>query len=171
MKKLVTASIGFLLLIASGASSATSFYQCLKTKPIKFDGTIAEAAQATGDLSTLVFALQEAGLVDALNGGGHFTVYAPVNDAFAALPPDVLNPILADKDLLAAVLLYHVAEGRKDPRRAFIPKQVTSLFGQTVFLNRNSNGPRVNNSNVECQGVKTSNGTVYLIDSVLLPQF
>ncbi|GAA5214452.1 fasciclin domain-containing protein [Corallincola platygyrae] len=171
MKKLVTATIGLIMLAVSGASFASSYYKCLKTKPVKFDGTIAEAAIATDSLSTLVFALQEAGLVDALNGGGNFTVYAPVNEAFGALPPEILNAVLADKDLLTAVLLYHVAEGKKDPRRAFIPKKVSTLFGQTVFLNRSGSTPRVNNSNVECQPVKTSNGTVYLIDSVLMPQF
>lgn len=151
------------------------FIQCLRTPKVRFNGTIVEAALATPELSTLAFAVQEAGLVDVLNGPGPFTVFAPLNTAFEAVPGDILSAILASNDLLTAVLTYHVSAGTgrwNDPRRAlFAPKERHTVQGQTVFFNRSSDGPQVNQSNVSCQGVKTDNGVVWLIDSVLLPQF
>ena len=152
-----------------------SYLQCLYTPKVRFHGTIVEAALATPELSTLAFAVQAAGLVDVLNGPGPFTVFAPVNDAFDAIPADILGAILADTDILTAVLTYHVSAGTgrwNDPRRAlFRPKERNTVVGQTVFFNRSNSGPQVNQSNVSCQGVKTDNGVVWLIDSVLLPQF
>lgn len=148
-----------------------TYLQCLRTPVAHFDGTIAEAALATPDLSTLVFALQQANLVDVFAGEGNFTVFAPTNAAFAAIPSDQLNALLANNDLLTAVLTYHVAVGHYDPRRAFNPFELETLQGQSVFLNRGPNGAQVNNSDVTCQGVRTKNGLVWIIDSVLLPQF
>ena len=152
-----------------------NFIQCLRTPKIRFHGTIVEAALATPELSTLAFAVQAAGLVDVLNSPGPFTVFAPTNDAFEAIPEPVLSAILADNDLLTGVLTYHVSLGTgrwKDPRRALLaPRERNTVQGQTVFFNRNNAGPQVNQSQVNCQGVKTDNGVVWFIDSVLLPQF
>ncbi len=162
---------------ASGVDRHTynSYLQCLRTPKIRFHGTIVDAALAVPELSTLAFAVQTAGLVDVLNSPGPFTVFAPTNDAFGAIPEPVLGAILADNDLLTAVLTYHVSLGTgrwKDPRRAlFAPRERNTVQGQTVFFNRNSAGPQVNQSGVACQGVKTDNGVVWFIDSVLLPQF
>lgn len=154
------------------AAGRSGFVTCLKTPAVQVDGTIVDAAVATPELSTLVFALQTAGLVDALQGEGPFTVYAPTNDAFDKIPGVILDPILADGNLLTAVLTYHVSPSEHlDPRRTFIPREISTLNGQTVFFNRGPDGPQVNQSNVNCQGVRTSNGDVWLIDSVLLPQF
>lgn len=147
------------------------YLQCLRTPAVHFDGTIAEAALATPDLSTLVFALGEAGLVDTFLGEGNFTVFAPTNEAFGKIPGPVLEAILADVDLLTTVLSYHVTLGHADPRRAYVPRAVNTLAGQNVFLGRSDGSPYINNSGVSCQSVRTSNGTVYVIDSVLLPQF
>merc|ERR1712032_1153802 len=72
---------------------------------------IAELAIATPQLSTLLAAVKAAGLVDTLAGAGPFTVFAPANDAFAKIPSDTLNGLLADKDALTAVLLRHVVPG------------------------------------------------------------
>ena len=157
-----------------GRSALRELIRCALTRPAHFDGTIAEAAAHTEALSTLSFALQQSGLEDALDGSGPLTVYAPTNDAFAALPPEVLDFLLANPTTeLASVLLLHVStgEGRyKDPRRVFSPREVKTLNGQTVFYNRGPDGPQVNQSNVACQPVRTSNGTVFIIDSVLKPQ-
>ena len=150
---------------------AAGFFNCFRTPLIDVHGTIVDAAVATPELSTLVFALGEADLVDALAGPGPFTVYAPTDEAFAAIPTDVLSAILADIDILTAVLTYHVTAGKADPRRSFRPKEISTLQGQTVFFNRGRNGPQVNQSDVSCQGVRTDNGIVWLIDSVLFPQF
>ncbi len=75
------------------------------------DDTAATAASNNPLLSTLVTAVAQADLVDTLNSDGPFTIFAPVNDAFAALPEDQLNAVLADKDLLTSVLTYHVIGG------------------------------------------------------------
>ena len=152
------------------------YVQCLRTDKIRFHGTIVEAALATPELSTLAFAVQAAGLVDVLSSPGPFTVFAPLNEAFAAVPEPVLSALLADQDLLTAVLTYHVSAGQGrflDPRRTlFVPRERNTVQGQTVFFNRGNDGePQVNQSAVSCQAVQTDNGTVWLIDSVLLPQF
>jgi uncharacterized surface protein with fasciclin (FAS1) repeats len=152
-----------------------NYYECYTTPAVEFPGTIVEAAIATPALATLVTAVLAANpaVAEALaNPDASLTVYAPTNDAFAAVP--ILDIVLADQDLLTSILLYHVTAGVKphyDPRwvnkNAF---EVDTLNGQTVFYNRNG-GPQINNSNVSCQAVKTTNGVVFVIDSVLLPQF
>lgn len=150
------------------ALSRSGYFSCLRTSPIQVEGTIVDAAVATPQLSTLVLALQKAGLVEALQGPGPFTVYAPTNDAFGKLPGAILDPILGDQDLLVAVLTYHVSSGEHlDPRRNLVPREVSTLNGQTVFFNRGSDAPQINQSNVSCQGVRTRNGEVWLI---VLPQ-
>jgi len=169
MKKLLVSLA--LLLTVSGTANAASFFGCLKTSPVHFDGSITEAAVATPDLSTLVFALQSAELDGVLNDPGDYTVYAPVNSAFAAIPGEILNAVLADTSVLSTVLLYHVSSGDKDPRRAWFPRKVSTLAGQDVFFNRDSREPNISNSVVQCTPVKTNNGTVYIIDKVLFPQF
>jgi len=73
--------------------------------------------------------------------------------------------------LAQGVLTYHVTPGQVDPRRTFIPYEVKTLQGQTVFFNRSKSGPQVNQSNINCQGVQTTNGLVWIIDSVLQPQY
>ncbi len=155
--------------------NGNAFAQCLRTQPVHFDGTIVDAALATPELSTLVFAVQAAGLVDALNGEGPLTVFAPTDDAFAAIPDEILNAIIADVDLLTAVLTYHVIDGagrRMDPRRAsFRARERNTLQGQSVFFNYSAGGPQINQSTADCTAVRTTNGVVWLIDSVLLPQF
>lgn len=152
----------------------SDYFACATTPPVKVEGTIVDAAVATPALSTLVGAVVGAGLVDTLNSPGPFTVFAPTNDAFANIPASILTPIVGDVDLLTAVLTYHVVAGANrhiDPRWVYRRAvEVETVQGQTLFFNRNG-GPQVNQSNVSCQPVHTSNGVVYVIDSVLLPQF
>lgn len=165
-----TLGAGLLLGATVADASAQGFKQCLKTQPVRFDGTIVEAALATPELSTLVDLVVAANLVDALNAPGNLTVFAPTNDAFAAIPEPVLGAIGSDVDVLTAVLTYHVTARPADPRRSVLPREVTTLQGQTLFLDYDR-APQVNQSTAACQGVRTDNGTVWLIDSVLLPQF
>jgi len=148
--------------------------KCLRTQPVHFDGTIVDAALATPALSTLVDVVVAAGLVDALSAPGNKTVFAPTNAAFAAVPAPVLSLLLADpQGLLTSVLTYHVSAGqKKDARRGFRRPSLETLNGQRVFLtHERESGPKVNNSNISCQAVVTNNGVVWVIDSVLLPQF
>ncbi len=158
----------------AGKFDYNRYVKCLKTPLLHFDGTIAEAAEVTPELSTLYGLVVHAGLADALSGPGPLTVYAPVDDAFKKVPASLVELLKGDPEgLLTKVLTYHVSAGTRDPRISFYPKETNTLQGQTVFLDyENNKGPQVNQSNVlSCQGVRASNGVVWLIDSVLLPQF
>lgn len=136
-----------------------------------FDGMaadpVATAASNNPALSTLVTAVKQAGLVDTLNSGGPYTVFAPVDDAFAKIPAEDLKAVLADKEKLTSILTYHV-----------LPEQVQmdELGGTYKTVNGaeltvSGDGPefKVGDATVVCAGIQTGNATVYLIDSVLMP--
>lgn len=133
---------------------------------------VATAASNNPLLSTLVAAVKAAGLVDTLNGGTGWTVFAPINDAFAALPAGTVETLLkpANKDKLAAVLTHHVIEGQISPDT--IGGEYTTVAGDKVTVTGNAtdgfvvNGKTVK-SNVVCGNVETGNATVYIIDTVL----
>ena len=156
---------------AQASTNFATYLKCRHTVLTEFPGTIVEAAVTTPELSTLVSLVGAAGLVDALNGAGPLTVFAPTNDAFGKVPAPLLGLIGGDKALLTQVLTYHVSAGTADPRRSLIPTQVKTLQGQTLYIGYDQDGASVNQSVAACKGVKTTNGTVWLIDSVLLPQF
>lgn len=152
------------------------FFDCAFTPAAHFPGTIAEAASKTPELSTLFNLVVAAGLGDVLSGPGPFTVFAPTNAAFDKIPGPVLGAIGGDLGLLSAVLTYHVVPGKRsknDPRRVFNRiSQVKTVQGQSLFFSRDKEGTEINQSNlVSCQPVRTTNGIVFLIDSVMLPQF
>lgn len=169
-RKLFAAVASGILLASGVAEAAPGYAKCGATRPAEFDGTIVDAAVATPELSTLVSLVTAADLVDALNGPGPLTVYAPTNAAFGKIPADVLGAIGADTKVLTSVLTYHVSAGLKDPRRPKTPREVPTLNGQSVFFDYDG-GPQINQSTASCKAVKTSNGIVWIIDSVLLPQF
>lgn len=133
---------------------------------------VATAASNNPLLSTLVTAVGAAGLVDTLNGGAGWTVFAPINDAFAALPDGTVESLLepANKDKLAAVLTHHVIEGEISPDS--LGGEYTTVAGDKISVTGNAtdgfvvNGKTVK-SNVVCGNVETGNATVYIIDTVL----
>jgi uncharacterized surface protein with fasciclin (FAS1) repeats len=131
---------------------------------------VATAASNTPELSTLVTAVQKADLVDTLNSAQDITVFAPVNDAFGALPKATLDKALGDPNgLLTTVLTYHVVQGQLAPDQ--LAGSHTTLQGGTLEVSGSGEDFKVNgNSSVVCGNVKTANGTVYLIDQVLLPK-
>ena len=162
---------------ASYGGYKSNFRDCARTSLVEFDGTITDAAIATPELSTLKDLVVLAGLAGALaDEDANYTVFAPLNSAFGALPDYLANGLTTPDNAgqypdLTQVLLYHVVPGKVDPRRVFYIRKAETLSGQDLFLNRSRLAPMVNQSIVDCQGVKTSNGTVWLIDSVLQPQF
>ena len=162
---------GLLAAPVAQATDWSGYIKCRHTQLTEFPGTIVDAAVATPELSTLVSLVQSANLVGPLAGKGPLTVFAPTNDAFAKVPAPLLNLIGSDINLLTSVLTYHVSAGTADPRRSLIPSQVKTLQGQTLYVGYDADGASVNQSNAVCKGVKTTNGTVWLINSVLLPQF
>ena len=127
--------------------------------------SIVEIAVATPELSTLVGALQAADLVDTLNGEGPFTVFAPTNDAFAALSE------IPSGDALTEVLLYHVASGKFTAEELIEGQTVTTIQGEEVTVALNDNGKVILNGSIEVlmADIQASNGIVHVINGVLLP--
>jgi uncharacterized surface protein with fasciclin (FAS1) repeats len=138
-----------------------------------FDGMVkdpvATAASNNPLLSTLVTAVGEAGLAGTLNDLPEATVFAPVNDAFAAIPEDQLNAILADKAMLTKILTHHVVAGKLDPT-AVVGEQQT-VNKDTLTVEGDESGMTVTDgvatANVICGNVPTANATVYIIDQVM----
>ena len=135
------------------------------------DDTAATAASNNPLLSTLVTAVVEADLVDTLNSDGPFTIFAPVNDAFAAIPEDQLNAILADKDLLTSILTYHVIGGESLSSAELIELgSATTVNGSELAFTADGDALSVNgNATSLCMDVPTANATVHIIDTVLVP--
>ena len=136
--------------------------------------TIVRVAAANPDFSTLVTAVKRAGLVGALKGKGPYTVFAPTNEAFAKIPADQLNALLADKAKLTAVLTYHVLKGRVPSSSLKATQMVPTLEGGTTTINV-ANGKATisdgqgNVSNIVKTDIKAKNGVIHVIDTVLLP--
>ena len=132
-------------------------------------GTIVEVASANPDFSTLVAAVSAAGLVETLSGEGPFTVFAPTNEAFAALPPGVLDALLLpeNKDALVKILTYHVVPGTV-LAADITDGDVATVEGQNVTLST-ANGVTVNGATVITADVLADNGVIHVIDAVLVP--
>ncbi len=136
---------------------------------------IVATAIAAGSFNTLVAAVQAAGLVETLQGPGPFTVWAPTDEAFAALPEGTVENLLKpeNKDQLTAVLLYHVVPGnsRADQIQAWSKQgtTVTTVQGSTIEAVSSDAGITVNGANVVKADVVASNGVIHVIDTVLLP--
>jgi uncharacterized surface protein with fasciclin (FAS1) repeats len=130
---------------------------------------VATAASNNPVLSTLVTAVKAAGLVDTLNSAPAVTVFAPTNDAFAKIPADTLNKVLADKETLTTILTNHVVAGKIAPDK--IAGDHKTLAGTTLTVKGSGEMFTVGkeNANVVCGNVTTANATVYIVDSVLMP--
>jgi len=132
------------------------------------DDTAATAASNNPLLSTLVTAVTEAGLVDTLNSDGPFTIFAPTNDAFAAIPAADLEAVLADKELLTSILTYHVVAGESlDAAALGSAGSAETVNG--AMLEFGADGTTVNGVDVLCSNVVTANATVHIIGEVLMP--
>jgi uncharacterized surface protein with fasciclin (FAS1) repeats len=141
------------------------------TRVARATGTIVDVAVGNPAFSTLVTALQAADLVTTLQGPGPFTVFAPTDEAFAKIPAPLLNFLLANPDQLRSVLLYHVAPGVKDLRFQFDTRDFTTVQGQELYAERERDRLSINNSRVLGRVIRADNGVIYVIDSVLLPQY
>jgi len=132
------------------------------------DDTAATAASNNPLLSTLVTAVTEAGLVDTLNSDGPFTIFAPTNDAFAAIPAADLEAVLADQELLTSILTYHVVAGESlDAAALGSAGSAETVNG--AMLEFGDDGTTVNGVDVLCSNVVTANATVHIIGEVLMP--
>ena len=131
---------------------------------------VASAASANPVLSTLVTAVKKADLVDTLNSQKAITVFAPTNDAFAAIPPKTLNAVLADKTTLTKILTYHVVAGELAPDQ--LAGSHKTLEGATLKISGSDPNFVVGTqkASIVCGNVPTANATVYIINSVLMPK-
>jgi uncharacterized surface protein with fasciclin (FAS1) repeats len=132
-------------------------------------GTIVDVAVAAGNFTTLVAAVTAADLVETLSGTGPFTVFAPTDEAFAALPAGVLDALLLpeNKALLAQILTYHVVSGMVMAADV-TDGDVATVEGQNVML-MTMGGVTVNGAKVVAADVMASNGVIHAIDAVILP--
>lgn len=129
---------------------------------------VATAASNNPVLSTLVTAVGKAGLADTLNTAKDITVFAPTNDAFAAVPKATLDAAMGDpKGLLTKVLTNHVVQGRLTPDQ--LAGDHKTLAGTTITVEGSGEDFTVGKAKVVCGNVQTANATVYIIDGVLLP--
>ena len=132
------------------------------------DEPVATAASQNPELSTLVTAVTKAGLVDTLNNTQDITLFAPTNDAFAKIPADTLAKVLADKQALTNILTYHVVQERQEPTD-LDSGSLTTLQGGAIRTAKSGDTYTADDARVVCGTVQTSNATVYLIDTVLMP--
>ena len=132
------------------------------------DDPVATAASNNPLLKTLVAAVTEAGLVDTLNSADALTVFAPTDDAFAKIPKKDLNALLADKEALTTVLTHHVVAGKLSPED--VAGEHETLAGDMITVEGSGEDFTAEGAAVVCGNVQTANATVYVIDSVMMPQ-
>ena len=129
---------------------------------------IVDTAVAAGDFKTLAAALEKAGLVQTLKGAGPFTVFAPTDAAFAKVPKDQLDALLADKAKLTAVLTYHVVPGKVMAQDVKAGK-VKTVQGSDLTVST-AGGVKVDAANVVKTDIVADNGVIHVIDSVVIPK-
>ena len=174
MKKsiIAIAAASVLLLSACGSDGSTSDTTVAATDSTEMAtevGNIVAVAQGNPEFSTLVAAVTAAGLGEALSGEGPFTVFAPTNAAFEALPAGLLEKLLLpeNKEVLTKILTYHVVAA-KVMAADVAAGDVTTLEG-SAFAITTEGGVKVNTSNVTATDVAASNGVIHVIDAVLVP--
>jgi uncharacterized surface protein with fasciclin (FAS1) repeats len=130
---------------------------------------IVDTAVQAGSFNTLVTAVKEAGLVETLKGDGPFTVFAPTDEAFAKLPREQLDALLADKEALTAVLTYHVVPGKVMAADVVKLSSAETVQGQAIAIDA-TDGVKVDDATVIKTDIVTSNGVIHVIDAVILPE-
>ncbi len=131
--------------------------------------SIVDVLKLDGRFTTLLAALDAAGLTETVASGGVFTLFAPTDDAFAALPPGTVEALLNDIPALTRILLYHALAGKTSSAELLLARTATTLEGSTVKASLKNWQLYVNDSRVINPNVKAPNGLIHVIDKVLLP--
>lgn len=131
---------------------------------------LVETAVAAGSFTTLAAALQAAGLVEVLKGDGPFTVFAPTDAAFAKLPAGTVDALLQDKARLTAILTYHVVPGNVKAADVVKLTSARTVQGQDLRVMVHDGKVMINDANVTRADIAARNGTIHVIDTVLLPR-
>jgi uncharacterized surface protein with fasciclin (FAS1) repeats len=165
----VAAAAALTLVGCSSSTDETASESAVASEEVAGSGTVVEIASTTDGFSTLVTAVGAADLVDTLNSDGPFTVFAPTDEAFAALPAGVLDALLLpeNKDVLAKILTYHVVPGTVLAADV-TDGEVATVEGQNVTLST-ADGVTVNGAKVVQADIVASNGVIHVIDAVILP--
>ena len=153
----------------SGDKPAKETTTTTSPAPATTDQTVVEIASSNPDFSTLVSAVTKADLVTTLSGAGPFTVFAPTNEAFAKIPADQLNAILADQAQLTKILTYHVVPGMVMASDLQPTQMVKTVEGQDVDIKVADGKATINGCNIVKTDIMGSNGVIHVIDCVLLP--
>lgn len=171
--KTVSIAIATTTLLISAPSFAQTNPPAKHTTPVTSTqtvGTIVEIASANSSLKTLVTAIKAAGLVETLSGQGPFTVFAPTNTAFKALPKGTLEKLLKpeNKATLVKILTYHVVPGSVTSK-TIKAGGVKTVEGASVNIQVKKGRVTIDKAKVTKTDIKASNGVIHLIDKVLLP--
>ncbi len=181
MKKLriLTLSLAVVsMAFVASCSQPTETEQAAETEvmetpqPVEQPNTVVDIAAGSPDHSTLVAAVSAAGLAETLSGDGPFTVFAPTNAAFEALPAGTVDNLLQpeNKDQLTGILTYHVVSGNVMAADLTDGQKVTTLNGQELTVSIQDGKVMINGANVTAADLDGSNGVVHVIDSVLMPK-
>jgi uncharacterized surface protein with fasciclin (FAS1) repeats len=151
-------------------TAATAFALPMAAPAFAADKDIVDTAVAAGSFKTLAAALGAAGLVDTLKGAGPFTVFAPTDDAFAALPAGTVDDLLKpeNKDKLTAILTYHVVPGKVMSGDLTDGMKAKTVNGAEVTI-KTEGGVMVNDAKVTTADIEATNGVIHVIDKVILP--
>lgn len=136
-------------------------------EPMAMD--IVDTAVADGRFTTLVAAVQAAGLVETLKGEGPFTVFAPTDEAFGKLPAGTVEGLLAEPAKLSDILLYHVVSGKVMAADVVNLTSADTALGQPITIAVTDGQVKINDATVIITDIETSNGVIHVIDSVILP--
>ena len=172
MKKLISiAAVAAIATSATGYSAHHEEGEQMQSEMTMALPDIVDTASSAGSFGTLVAAVQAAGLVDTLKGEGPFTVFAPTDEAFAALPEGTIESLLQadNKDQLVSILTYHVIPGKV--MSADIAGQelmVETVQGSKIDVDATS-GVKVDDANVVTADIEASNGVIHVIDKVIMP--
>ncbi len=163
--------ISRLRVLAATLAAASALFVSL---PVRADapGTIVDVAVSAGSFKTLVAAVKAAGLADTLSGKGPFTVFAPTDAAFAKLPAGTVDTLLKpeNKEKLKAILLYHVVAGDVKSTDLKDGESVKTVGGKSITVHIASGVVTINDATVVKADIPASNGTIHVIDTVLLPK-
>jgi len=157
--------LAILILLAVVASVAVAPATAQSTE----DANIVQTAVAAGQFKTLTKLLKRAGLANALQQPGPFTVFAPTDAAFKKVPKKTLSALLHNKAKLKAVLLYHVASGKVTAAKVAKRTSVKTLNGKAVRIRLSDANVFVNTAKVTTPDVMASNGVIHVINRVLIP--
>lgn len=159
------------LVAAPFAAAGGSYGKSGKSASAEKPGNIVQVAKGAGVFNTLVAAVDAAGLTGTLSGQGKgpFTVFAPTDEAFAALPAGTVESLLENPEELKKILLYHVVAGEVKAAKVVTLSSATTVNGKDVTITVNGGAVKVNDANVVKTDVMARNGVVHVIDKVLIP--